>query len=111
MTTINKYRKKTKHPILDINTSHNWKEVEQSVQDACAGLESLATKDKDMSGSLGRVKRAFRSLCRNAGAGQASSEPRNDYRNLLILYVLIYRPLPCYFPTIHLVSLPCYVAV
>ncbi|KAH7409801.1 hypothetical protein DE146DRAFT_604556 [Phaeosphaeria sp. MPI-PUGE-AT-0046c] len=73
MITVNKYRKKTKQPVLDLKTSHDWKDVELSVQDACTGLEALATKDKDMSGSLGRVKRAFRSLCRNAGAGQTAA--------------------------------------
>lgn len=73
MVTVNKYRKKTKQPVIDIKTSHNWSEVDQSVQDACSGLETLAAKDRDMSGSLGRVKRAFRSLCRNAGAGQTAA--------------------------------------
>lgn len=73
MTTANAYRKKTKQPLLDLTTSQNWTDVENSVQDACTGLEKLATKDKDMSGSLGKLKRAFRSLCRNAGAGQTAA--------------------------------------
>jgi hypothetical protein len=73
IATANKYRKKTKQPVLNITNSHDWHEVEQSVQDACSGLEALATKDKDMSGSLGRVKRAYRNLCRNAGAGQTAA--------------------------------------
>jgi hypothetical protein len=33
----------------------------------------MAIKDKDMSGSLGRLKRVFRGLCRNAGVGQTAA--------------------------------------
>lgn len=33
----------------------------------------MAVKDKDMSGSLGRLKRVFRGLCRNAGVGQTAA--------------------------------------
>lgn len=62
-----------KQPVLDLNTSQNWTDVEDSVQDACNGLEKLATKDKNMSGSLGKLKRAYRSLCKNAGAGQTAA--------------------------------------
>ncbi|KAF1963597.1 hypothetical protein CC80DRAFT_398038 [Byssothecium circinans] len=73
LATCNNYRKKLKQPLLEVNTNHNWREVEESVQVACSGLEKLATKDKDMSGSLGKLKRAFRGLCRNAGAGQTAA--------------------------------------
>ncbi|PVI07508.1 hypothetical protein DM02DRAFT_512819 [Periconia macrospinosa] len=71
--TSNKYREKLKQPLLDVNASHDWKEVEESVQLACTGLDKLAIKDKDVSGSLGRLKRAYRSLCRNAGAGKTAT--------------------------------------
>ncbi|ORY18243.1 hypothetical protein BCR34DRAFT_596466 [Clohesyomyces aquaticus] len=70
LATANKYRKKLKQPMLETTTQHSWTEVETCVQTACEGLEKLAVKDKDMSGSLGKLKRGFRSLCRNAGAGQ-----------------------------------------
>ncbi|EAT81977.2 hypothetical protein SNOG_10583 [Parastagonospora nodorum SN15] len=36
-------------------------------------LEKLAVKDKDMSGSLGKLRRVFRGLCRNAGVGQTAA--------------------------------------
>ena len=70
IATVNTYRKKLKQPLLNLNSGHNWTDVNDCVQTACTGLETLAIKDKDMSGSLGRVKKAFRGLCRNAGAGQ-----------------------------------------
>jgi hypothetical protein len=73
MTTANAYRKKTKQPVLDLNVSQNWTDVEASVQDACSDLEKLAAKDKDLSGSLGKLKRSYRSLCKNAGAGQTAA--------------------------------------
>lgn len=73
LATANKYRKKMKQPMLNVDTSHDWMEVQESVQNACSGLEELAAKDKDMSGSLGKLKRAFRGLCRNAGAGQSAA--------------------------------------
>lgn len=73
LATANKYRKKLKQPTLTLNTTHNWFEVQESVLAACTGLEELAEEDKDMSGSLGRLKRAFRGLCRNAGVGQTAA--------------------------------------
>ncbi|KAH3951632.1 hypothetical protein HBH70_092460 [Parastagonospora nodorum] len=73
LATANKYRKKAKQPMLDVSTCQNWTDVEQSVQDACTGLEKLAVKDKDMSGSLGKLRRVFRGLCRNAGVGQTAA--------------------------------------
>ncbi|CAI6335268.1 unnamed protein product [Periconia digitata] len=73
LETCNRYREKMKLPVIDFNASHNWKEVEDSVQNACVGLETLATKDKEISGWQGKFKRAFRGLCNNAGAGRTAA--------------------------------------
>ncbi|KAI9659891.1 MAG: hypothetical protein M1821_001243 [Bathelium mastoideum] len=70
LATAKKYNKKLKQPALDIDTSCGWDEVEQSVQSACQKIDELAAKDKNFSGSCGKLKRAFRSLCRTAEAGE-----------------------------------------
>jgi hypothetical protein len=71
--TANKYRKKTNQPPIQIDAAaaHTWDEVDQGVQAACRDLERLAAQDKKkVPGGAGRVKQAFRLLCRHAGAGQ-----------------------------------------
>ncbi|KAL9088211.1 MAG: hypothetical protein Q9165_006338 [Trypethelium subeluteriae] len=85
LATANKYSKKLGQPPLDLNTSHSWVDVEKSVEAACAQLEVLASKDKDLSGASGKLKRVFRSLCRNAGAGEnlAALVPSDTFTSVL----------------------------
>src|SRR3569833_1861011 len=66
----NKYRQKVDMPSLDVGTPHSWAEVDCVLQSACTILEAEAKRDKQISGSAGKLKRAFRSLCQHAGAGQ-----------------------------------------
>ena len=82
---MNNYSKKLKQPALDLSRSCGWAEVEQSVQAACEKIEGLAVKDKDFSGSSGKLKRAFRSLCRTAGAGETLTAliPNDSYTSVL----------------------------
>ncbi|KAL9074010.1 MAG: hypothetical protein Q9157_004551 [Trypethelium eluteriae] len=85
LATANKYSKKLGQPLLDLNTSNSWADVEKSVEAACAKLETLASKDKDLSGASGKLKRVFRSLCRNAGAGEnlAALVPNDTFTSVL----------------------------
>lgn len=70
MRMANKYREKLNLPSEDITTAHNWTEVESELQSAYSALEGLASRDKDFSGSMGKLKRAFRGLCQHAKAGE-----------------------------------------
>ncbi|KAK3315819.1 hypothetical protein B0H66DRAFT_559782 [Apodospora peruviana] len=70
MRMVNKYRQKLKLPAVDSTAAHSWTEVETEVSTACSALENLASRDKDLSGSAGKLRRAFRGLCQHAGAGQ-----------------------------------------
>ncbi|KAH6879449.1 hypothetical protein B0T10DRAFT_447413 [Thelonectria olida] len=77
---------KRKIPLLDLTTSHSWTDVEESVLAACKSLETLAEKDKAVSpGFTGKMKKAFRSLCSNAGAGStlANLVPTDSYCSVL----------------------------
>ena len=53
-----------------MTTSHCWSDVEVELQTACAAVESLASSDRELSGSVGKLRRAFRGLCQHANAGQ-----------------------------------------
>ena len=44
--------------------------MDEAVQSACRDLEKLSAQDKKLSGATGRVRQAFRALCRHAGIGQ-----------------------------------------
>ncbi len=69
--TANKYRKKVGQPAISASTTHSWTELDEGVAAACCDLEKLAAQDaKRMPGLTGKMKQAFRSLCRHAGAGQ-----------------------------------------
>jgi hypothetical protein len=71
--TARKYRKKLKDPILEASEGGNWRDVDKFVQSACSDLETCVTRDKDLSGPAGKLKQAFRFLCKHAGAGQTFS--------------------------------------
>ncbi|KAK0648087.1 hypothetical protein B0T16DRAFT_112574 [Cercophora newfieldiana] len=70
LAMANKYRRKLKLPPLDVATGHSWVEVEAELQLACSAVEVVANRDKQFSGSVGKVRQAFRSFCQHAGAGQ-----------------------------------------
>ncbi len=71
LDAANKYRKKAKQPLIDATTTHTWGELDEGVTAACGDLEKLTAEDnKKLTGPIGRVRQAFRSLCRHAGAGQ-----------------------------------------
>ncbi|KAK4213818.1 hypothetical protein QBC37DRAFT_343367 [Rhypophila decipiens] len=74
--TVNEYRKKKKQAQIDdiavAATEDNWAELDQGVQAACHDLQEIATrlKNPETSAIFGKVRLAFRSLCRHAGVGQ-----------------------------------------
>ncbi|RSL50749.1 hypothetical protein CEP53_008684 [Fusarium sp. AF-6] len=73
-------------PSLDITTVCSWSDVEASVLDTCKVLETLSLKDKAITpGFTGKLKKAFRSLCSNAGAGTtlANLVPTDSYLSVL----------------------------
>ncbi|KAF4460099.1 hypothetical protein FALBO_13127 [Fusarium albosuccineum] len=77
---------KRKLPPVDITTSHSWSDVEESVLDACTALERLSDKDRTIPpGFTGKLNKAFRSLCRNAGAGTTLTNlvPTDSYCSVL----------------------------
>ncbi|KAM5349961.1 hypothetical protein ACJ41O_006466 [Fusarium nematophilum] len=77
---------KRKIPRLDLVASHSWSDVEESVLNACKILETLSSKDKEISpGFTGKLKKSFRKLCSNAGAGTtlANLVPTDSYCSVL----------------------------
>lgn len=71
LQTANEYRRRAKQAPIDEITTQNWNELDQGVQEACRDLQAREAEDrKPASTSVGRVKKAFRSFCRHAGAGQ-----------------------------------------
>ncbi|KAF5026361.1 hypothetical protein F66182_1569 [Fusarium sp. NRRL 66182] len=86
ITEANRLCTKKKIPSLDITVAHSWSEVDQSVSDACKSLETLSSKDKSLApGFTGKLKKAFRSLCSNAGAGTTLTNlvPTESYGSVL----------------------------
>ena len=77
---------KRKVPCLNLAASHSWSEVHDSVTRACGALDRLSEKDEEVApGISGRLKKAFRSLCDNAGAGKtvANFVPSDAYLSVL----------------------------
>lgn len=70
LATSNKYRQKLKLPPLTLTATHSWTEVERELQTACSSVEAAAGRDKELTGSVGKLRRAFRTLCQHASAGQ-----------------------------------------
>ncbi|RSL48874.1 hypothetical protein CEP54_012701 [Fusarium duplospermum] len=73
-------------PFLDLTTACSWADVEESVLVTCKVLENLSLKDKTITpGFTGKLKKAFRSLCSNAGAGTtlANLVPTESYLSVL----------------------------
>jgi len=69
--TANKYRKKSNLPPIDGLTNHSWQEVDEGVHSTCSELEKIMAQDRrKATGSIGRLREAFRALCRHAGIGQ-----------------------------------------
>lgn len=69
--TANNYRKRLKLPPLHYETKQSWEDVEDDLKLASAGMSGLATTDKAIEGYRGKIKQAFRGMCRNAPALQA----------------------------------------
>lgn len=66
---MNKYRRKLKEPAWQLSSTHSWGDVESSLQSTCQALEEVSKKDKDLSSAAGKLRGAFRTLCRCAGVG------------------------------------------
>ncbi|KAK0624319.1 hypothetical protein B0T14DRAFT_565599 [Immersiella caudata] len=69
LVMVNKYRRKLKLPALSASTEHSWTDVDTELQSACTAMEAVAARDSDFSGSVGKLRRAFRMLCHQAGCG------------------------------------------
>ncbi|CEN61860.1 hypothetical protein ASPCAL08508 [Aspergillus calidoustus] len=63
---VDNYRLKHGQQPIQHNLSHDWKDVETTMTQACDVLDGLAASDQDVQGFTGKIRRAFRALCRNA---------------------------------------------
>lgn len=68
MESANRYLKKAGHQPLDLGTSNSWTDVEASVTGACQALEKMTSDDKGVKGFTGRLRKAYRVLCRNTNS-------------------------------------------
>lgn len=68
MQTANQYRKKLKLPPLKYETKQSWQDVESDLQLASEGMNGLAVTDKAVEGFRGKIKQAFRGMCKSATA-------------------------------------------
>ncbi|KAI0018409.1 hypothetical protein F4780DRAFT_751453 [Xylariomycetidae sp. FL0641] len=78
-TTVNKYLAKLKLPPMEVcrtselNSSQakaTWDAVQGSMEQACAVVDKASSRDQQLVGRTGKVKKLFRSLCQNAGTGK-----------------------------------------
>jgi len=60
MRMANKHQENRNLPTEDTTTAHSWAEVEGELQSAYPALGGFVTRDKDLSGSMGKLQRAFR---------------------------------------------------
>lgn len=65
------YCEKRQLPPLDLETSNNWNEVEDSLTAACEKLDALAKDERKLTGVSGRLRGAYRKFCEHAGVGTA----------------------------------------
>ncbi|KAF2994995.1 hypothetical protein E8E14_000250 [Neopestalotiopsis sp. 37M] len=63
-------QKKLKLPVANESQKPDWKEVDISVKDACDDIQRLASESEATTGAAGNLRRAFRFLCKHAGAGE-----------------------------------------
>ncbi|KAL3481694.1 hypothetical protein BJX99DRAFT_253221 [Aspergillus californicus] len=68
---VDKYRQKHGQQPISRNLSYDWKDVETTMTQACDVLDTLAERDQDVQGFTGKIRKAFRSLCRNAADAKA----------------------------------------
>ncbi|KAK7934753.1 hypothetical protein PG985_000248 [Apiospora marii] len=68
--TANKCLEKLKLPPMQVTEACGWDSILASMDTACAALEKVSSRDKDLKGVTGKAKKAFRSLCNKAGAGK-----------------------------------------
>lgn len=66
----NKYLRKSGQEPLEVSSANGWQDVESSLTLACEALENIAAKDKELKGSTGRMKAAYRTLCNHANDAQ-----------------------------------------
>ncbi|KAK8032281.1 hypothetical protein PG990_002015 [Apiospora arundinis] len=72
--TANKCLEKLKLPPMEVSDTNGWDGIQASMETACAVLEKVSSRDQDLKGVTGKTKKAFRSLCNNAGAGKAFAQ-------------------------------------
>jgi hypothetical protein len=70
MEIANKFLDKLKLPVMEISQRNDWEAAQLRMEQACTALESVSSRDNDLSGIKGKMKKAFRSLCKNAGSGK-----------------------------------------
>ncbi|KAK8034072.1 hypothetical protein PG993_009067 [Apiospora rasikravindrae] len=69
--TANKSLEKFKLSHIEFSDANGWDGIQASMDAACAALDKVSSRDKELKGVTGKVKKAFRSLCNRAGAGKA----------------------------------------
>ncbi|KAH6658381.1 hypothetical protein BKA67DRAFT_213127 [Truncatella angustata] len=70
MDTANKCLEKLKLPPMEISQGSDWNAVQARMEHACSAIEKVSARDNEMSGMAGKMKKAFRGLCKNAGTGK-----------------------------------------
>ncbi|KAI1076434.1 hypothetical protein F5B20DRAFT_572868 [Whalleya microplaca] len=70
MANTNECLVKLKLPVMEISRNNDWGDVQVRMEQACTAIEKVTTRDKEFIGLAGKMKKAFRSFCRNAGTGK-----------------------------------------
>ncbi|KAI1868993.1 hypothetical protein JX265_006972 [Neoarthrinium moseri] len=70
MQTANKCLEKLKMPAMELSQRSDWAAAQLRMEQACTALEKVSAKDGELSGIRGKMKKAFRTLCRNARSGK-----------------------------------------
>ncbi|KAI1329295.1 hypothetical protein F5Y16DRAFT_105851 [Xylariaceae sp. FL0255] len=75
ITNANKWLAKMKRPRIEKNQDNDPLAMRARMEQACSAMDAISSKDKHQlpNSPIGKVKRAFRKLCKNAGAGKVVS--------------------------------------
>lgn len=71
LKVIHEYSQKTEQPTLDLSATHDWTDIEESVQAACDGMSKGFAGESAVPGLRRKLRKGFRTLCQHAGMGQS----------------------------------------
>jgi hypothetical protein len=55
---------------MEVSSITDWESVQSSMERACEMIEKMSSRDRDLSGYRGKIKKTFRSFCKHAGGGK-----------------------------------------